>query len=169
MGCGTMVIRPSGCRILIWLPFWLTFTNPACDNFCKTSLLFMTVFFAHHAQYVNHFYASYAFFLQHAPAIIRLQTGDVDKDLFEIETFMSASFSCAPAEAGAFVVSGKRSPASGRSPERPGCREAGVLEVLRLMPGLWHGGHFLCNILNFHNLSIQCGGGVVHKKVKKIG
>ena len=43
-GWGTITMRPSGCRNFMWLPFWLTFSNPSWASLLRTSLLCMMTF-----------------------------------------------------------------------------------------------------------------------------
>lgn len=46
LGCGTMTILPSSCLSFIWLPLWLTLTNPSFSSLLRTSLLFMSFLYA---------------------------------------------------------------------------------------------------------------------------
>lgn len=46
LGCGTMTILPSSCLSFIWLPLWLTRTNPSFSSLLRTSLLFMSFLYA---------------------------------------------------------------------------------------------------------------------------
>lgn len=46
LGCGTMTILPSSCLSFIWLPLWLTRTNPSFSSLLRTSLLFISFLYA---------------------------------------------------------------------------------------------------------------------------
>lgn len=46
LGCGTITTLPSSCLSFIWLPLWLTRTNPSFSSLLRTSLLFMSFLYA---------------------------------------------------------------------------------------------------------------------------